>query len=85
VKARGSVQDESKFCDPVDAAGMAVVEGRASAPEIFVACAADFPNCHQVAGRIAVPASKCACFLAREAYRPYLPQVTLKASAEDVR
>lgn len=33
ARPRGPVQDESRSCDPVDAAGMAVVEGRAAQPD----------------------------------------------------
>ena len=48
-------------------------------PELMVVCAASFPRCDTIKTGYGVPASKCACHLAREAYRPYLPQVTAKA------
>lgn len=62
---------------PKTAADLGLKEGQ---QEMMVACCADFPQCKLTScgTYIAVPASKCACHIAREAYRPYLPQVKIK-------
>lgn len=54
-----------------------------AAAERMVSCCANFPSCCKGTHNIySVPASKCACHLAREAYRPFVERAKEETTRE---